>query len=147
MIEFLVNTDRILLLAAGAVQAGLVLFWVISPIAGAIFAKGVSRWPLATLLIGVGLLTVNVTFVALSHYLSAEHRETFTDPQIVVISLAAGMLLGTMLCAWLAWVLGDPPSEIDREWKSLDKAPGHNLLPFEERRRERLLRKRKARGG
>jgi hypothetical protein len=85
--------------------------------------------------------------VALSHYLSAEHRETFTDPQIVVISLAAGVLLGTILCAWLGWVLGDPPSEIDREWKLLDKTPTRDLLPFEERRRERLLRKRKARGG
>ena len=120
-----------------AVQAFFVLFWIISPIMGAIMAKAIENRTNSAMALGAFLLVFNLTFVGMTYFIrKAIPEERLSTTPLNLLSIVGALALALIVGRYVLWVLTPPPLPSE----DFDTYEG-GLLPFEERKRERLEKK------
>ena len=133
-----IDTNELAVAVAVAVQAFLVLFWIISPLMGSIMWKGIRRGPVFVLILMLSLLVFNILFVGLTYLLQQQMADT--PAGILAVTLTALIVIPSS--AYAIWLNRDTDTGLQREIKHLNQE--HIVAsPFEERRRERLKKKRR----
>lgn len=136
--EQFIDTNGLAVAVAVTVQAFLVLFWIISPLMGFIMWKGIRRGPIFVLILMLSLLAFNVLFVGLTYLLKQQMADT--PAGILAVTLTA--LIVIPFSAYAIWLNRDTDTGLQREIKYLNQE--HIAAsPFEEKRRERLKKKRR----
>jgi|GEM_PF-3250855 len=130
---------------AYAMQATLILFFLVSPIMGFVLAQQIKNRTRLVIGAGIGILIVLVGNIGLTLLLGRLLPVgTLPDWAIVMLSWAASGAIGMIVAKYIMWVMADPGVP---EWLTeSEKRPYDELAPFEKRRREEMNRRKAARG-
>ena len=130
---------------AFAMQATLILFFLVSPIMGLVLAQQIKNRTRLVIGAGIGILIVLVGNVGLTLLLGRLLPVgRLPDWAIMLLSFAASGTGGMIVAKYIMWVMADPGVP---EWLTeSEKRPYDELAPFEKRRRDEVNRRKAARG-
>jgi hypothetical protein len=137
-----IDLDQLSTTLVIAVQATLLIFFIISPMMGGIWARFTRNRTTHVINIALCLLGFNLLFVALSKAL--ESQDALSDHAATIISLALSSIFSIGIGATLIWIQSRDSDPIADERANLDR----DNIPanvFEEKRRERLKKSAKRR--
>ena len=142
-----INTNDLFVTILLVVQAVLILFFVVSPIGGALIARGIAKKTDHFLMLAVMLMVFNGVFAGVTYYLQTQLDEaTLTDTVASLIGVGAALFVSLPVGLWLFSHLGQYQSDLLKaERDHLDDDEFRPSTIFEEKRRERLRRKYKKR--
>jgi hypothetical protein len=150
MDEF-VDSNGVLFTLVLAVQGVFVLVFLIAPLGGFLFTKGVQKKADLTLILGVMLLTFNGLFAGITYFLQNRVAEgTVSDQTAAILGLIVGVAIAGMVGMYLrSLFIYQPPTALDLELEMLAQDEGDDEEDsgtiFDQRRRER--RKKRAQRG
>jgi hypothetical protein len=138
----IINVDELAVAAAIAVQAVMVMFFVISPLMGSVMWAGARKRKNSVLVLSLSLLIFNLTFVGLTFLLQRAINDSSLDHAITFSSLAVAALLMFLSGRYLYWVMSpsNPKDLMEAELRYYLQRDPATLTPWEKNRVETLKR-------
>lgn len=126
-----------------ALSGTLILFFIISPLAGFVMARQVAKQSTLVLVIGVMVAIADLTFTGIVYVGRATIAPAdLSDFALYGIGIAVGFIVAWPVGRYLAWVIADAPRyDPSGELRHLQN-PDVSLMPAQRKRIERLQKRR-----
>lgn len=123
-----------------ALQATLILFFVVSPLMGMIIWRSTAKHYNRIMVLCFGVLITLLANIGINYLLRRlDSNKVMSDLAITVLSFIAAMALGIMLARGLAFFISPPGKP---GWViEMENIPDHELSPFDEKRRLHMARR------